>query len=103
MLTGDTQDLQSELLTKLRQVANRWPVDLVITSGYREGDLKSAHGYGFAADLRITGGFQRKQLALLTMKFFTRVGVYPKHIHVDIDRSRPQDVLWAGCYHPRED
>ena len=69
--------------------------DVVITSAYREDDPK-AHGRGLAVDIRVRGGAMRKVFTYHAIKLFGRVGVYDKHIHVDEDPSRPQNVLWVG-------
>lgn len=68
---------------------------LRITSAYREGD-PLAHGAGLAVDIAITGGYERKFLALALHKAgFKRIGIYDKHVHADNDTTLPE-AWWVG-------
>lgn len=68
---------------------------LRITSSYRQGDPLS-HGKGLAVDIAITGGYERKSLALaLHAAGFRRIGIYDKHIHADNDTTLPE-AWWVG-------
>lgn len=100
MHESDRERLDPELLDRLDRLGYSLPdgVTVLVNSGYRRGDL-GAHGLRKAADLKVVGGWQRKILTQHALKIFMRVGVYPRHVHVDVDRGRPWNVLWAGCYH----
>lgn len=68
---------------------------LRITSAYRDADPLS-HGKGLAVDIAITGGYERKFLALALHKAgFKRIGLYDNHIHADTDTSLPE-AWWVG-------
>lgn len=77
-----------------------------ITSGYRTPERNaqigskpdSAHVKGLAADLhRPPGAEEAIQLAwALGLAGFDRLEICPKHLHVDIDRSKPYPCVWRG-------
>lgn len=58
------------------------------------GDPFSSHCVGFAADLVCVDSKQRKLLMLLACLIFRRVGYKNNMIHVDIDPTKDQDVLF---------
>lgn len=66
------------------------------------GAPDSAHLYGFAVDLhRPTGEFEFfKLLWALGRAGIRRVLIYTKHVHVDVDPNKEQDIcLWMGGSH----
>lgn len=68
----------------------------VITSDYRKGDPKS-HGKGLAVDIRCHDSHTRWKIIYgLIQANFGRIGIYDRHIHADIDTSRPSMVAWLG-------
>ena len=72
----------------------------VITSGIRgprhDGD-NSAHITGHAVDIRCPDSRMRwHMLDALYSVGFRRIGIYDRHIHVDNDPTKPQDVTWVG-------
>ena len=77
-----------------------------ITSGYRApehnaeigGVPDSAHTKGKAADLQRPQGEELlfKMLWALGVAGFKRIEVATRHIHVDIDDTKPQYVMWFG-------
>ena len=79
---------------------------ITITSGYRcenhntdiGGKTKSSHIRGLAADISCLDDFKRFSLLLALLEAgFTRIGIYPQHIHVDIDvDSKAHHIMWAG-------
>jgi hypothetical protein len=73
-----------------------------ITSGYRPKD-PGAHGEHFAVD--ISDNKEGKPLGsrwrflILKAAFsigFQRIGIYDRHIHLDISQKRDLDVAWWG-------
>lgn len=100
--------LDLELVAKLDLARERAGVPFVITSGKRDakrnaldgGVQDSSHLRGLAVDLRCSNGLDRFQMvkALLGVGF-ERLGCYDAHIHVDLDPSLPQEVLWTGVSH----
>lgn len=89
-----------ELLDSARFFAN---TPFVITSGYRckdhnkavGGVSNSAHTKGLAADISYSSG---KELYLLMTSLlavgFKRIGISKNFVHVDIDTTKPQNVIW---------
>lgn len=89
------------MLDKARDIAG---IPFVITSGYRNpeqnansgGVRNSAHEKGLAVDLRANTPEVRDKIeAALRAVGFVRIGVYTRHIHCDIDKTKPQ-VAWLG-------
>jgi len=84
-------------LTEARKLAM---VPFTITEGLGSGGShvpNSAHARGLAVDLRAHDSVTRfKVVKALLDAGFTRVGVYDKHVHADVDDSLPQGVLWVG-------
>lgn len=75
-----------------------------ISSGYRTeahnhkvgGVNCSAHTSGMAADIRAESGavkFRIVEQALL--EGFQRIGIGATFVHLDIDPTKPQDVIWT--------
>jgi hypothetical protein len=96
--------LQEELVKMLQQVRDHAVVPIHITSGYRPGDTKS-HGEGAAVDISDNKFGKpvasRWRFLILKAAFavgFRRIGVYDRHIHLDINHDSPggQDVVWTG-------
>ncbi len=89
-------------LDTARALAN---IPFIITSGFRTaqqnteagGVQNSAHLRGLAVDLAVSNDFDRFIIQVACVSAgFKRIGVYTRHIHVDIDDSLPQNVLWLG-------
>ena len=56
------------------------------------------HGTGNAVDIACTNSKDRYELVELSQKFFKRIGIsegsYGGFIHLDVDRSKVQEVMW---------
>ena len=88
--------LDPELVRMLDEARTFARVPFEITSGFREGDDKS-HGRGLAVDLACVSSYRRmKVVSGLMLAGFRRIGVYDRHVHADIDKKLPEDVLWWG-------
>jgi len=95
--------IQSNLVKKLQEVRDEWKRPIGVSSGVRcmkwnkevNGAKHSAHLYGFAADLVCSDSHLRYDFIQILMKHFKRVGMYGGWIHVDIDNTLPQEVLWV--------
>lgn len=60
----------------------------------------SAHTFGLAADIGVTDGAQR--WAIVKSAFdhgITRVGIGETFVHLDLDLSKPQHVIWTYPTH----
>lgn len=92
------------LVNRLQQVRDEIGQPITITSGLRcrkhneaeGGNAFSAHLSGHAVDISCTHSNKRKILLPVLCKFFRRVGPKEFFIHVDIDPTKDQDVLWLA-------
>lgn len=81
-----------DLIAAAEKLAN---MRFSISSAYREGDPRS-HGTGYAVDITALSSRTRYKILRAVLRVgFTRVGIYPSHIHVDVDPSRDPDVCWV--------
>ena len=99
------------LIKKLQKVRNIIGRPLIITSGVRckfynesiKASMSSSHvpddsGTGNAVDIACTNSNERYELVEVAQKFFQRIGIsggsYGGFIHLDVDRSKAQEVMW---------
>lgn len=89
-----------QMLDKARKLA-KFP--FIINSGYRTrshnalvgGTKKSSHLHGLAVDIKCSSSHQRFMLIYCLMIVgFTRIGIKKDFIHVDIDYSKPEFLIW---------
>lgn len=95
--------LKPELVKKLDEAREKAGIPFVITSGKRTiitneevgGVENSSHLTGEAVDLRCQTSVDRWKMlnALLAVKF-NRIGIYKNHLHCDISKDKPQEVIW---------
>ena len=87
-------------LDKVRELLGR---QLIITSGCRcsdhnrqaGGKENSDHLKGLAADLRVNSSIARFEvLQALLMVGISRIGIGENFIHVELNDSKPQQVVW---------
>lgn len=91
------------LVNRLQQVRDEIGQPIKITSGCRcskrneaeGGNPFSAHLPGFAVDISCTHSHKRMILLPVLCGLFHRVGVQKTFIHVDIDPTKDQGVLWT--------
>lgn len=97
-MTGDVEGLRPEMITALKTLEGRANVGpFQITSGLRPNDVGSPHQTGLAVDIAVWGGIMRRKLVeAALLDGWRRIGVYDRHVHLDMDPHRVQDVLWAG-------
>lgn len=95
-------DINMGLVEALQRIRNDLGQPMTITSGYRckshnqavGGVDTSAHVYGFAADMACDGSVMRALLLPLVLAEFKRVGIGAGFIHVDVDPTKPANVVW---------
>lgn len=91
-------------LLRMRKIYGR---SIIITGSRRKRKgprRRSAHeknkdGFWEALDLKVRGGRQRAEIHDAAKKAgFRRIGVYDRHIHVDVATAKQfaQNVLWVG-------
>ena len=91
------------LIHLLNKVRKEYGKPMIINSGYRcekhnkkiGGSPNSAHMRGLAVDIKCNNSTDRYILLPLLAETFKRVGVYDSWIHVDIDESLSQKVMWV--------
>ena len=97
------QDMDQTFMKKLdiaRQVAR---LPFIVTSGFRSKiyekeqgrDGTSSHTKGVAVDLGVSNSSDRYKIlnALLSVGI-NRIGVGENFIHADVDKDKPQSVIW---------
>jgi len=90
------------LVNRLQQVRDEIGNSIKITSGLRclahnqtvGGEVDSTHLTGRAVDISCTHNHKRMILLPVLCRFFHRVGVAKTFIHIDIDSTKDQGVLW---------
>ena len=99
------------LIKKLQKVRDIIGRPIIITSGVRcefynasiKASMNSSHspddyGIGNAVDIACLNSKDRYELVELAQKFFKRIGIsggsYGGFIHLDVDRSKVQEVMW---------
>ena len=102
----DINILLLELLYKLEQRLKELGYDLKINSGKRcpaynasvGGYANSPHIFGKAADIKVDG-ISILELAKICIEIgFSRVGIYPNHVHVDVVRPYPSKFWYVKKY-----
>ena len=97
-------EMDMGFLKRLDELREACGFPFIVTSGYRcpEGHpieknktRPGTHAQGIAADIRVSGGAQRRRLVEKALELnFGGVGVAKTFVHVDIRETTP--VLW--CY-----
>ena len=91
--------MSPSLLQKLDYARTIAGIPFVITSHIRKDNPESSHYRGLAVDSQAVHSRVRYViLKSLVTAGFTRIGVYPKHIHADVDNSKDLRVIWYGRY-----
>lgn len=86
-------------------------VPWVINDGYRcaaealrVGKPQGAHPSGTGFDVKATDSYTRYRILTGAIQAgFQRIGLYPRHIHLDDDDNLPQQVCWVDDYDDRDD
>lgn len=100
---GKKEDINQVLVISLERLEHRLGYDLTFSSGYRcpacnaaaGGAKNSAHLRGLAVDALASSSADRYHLLCCAIEQdFARIGVGRNFIHLDIDLSLPQHVIW---------
>jgi len=92
------------LIHQLNKVRDSHGKPMIINSGYRcekhnkkiGGSSNSAHTRGLAVDIKCDNSLDRFSLTKLFFSVgFKRICVYSGWIHVDVDESLTQEVMWT--------
>lgn len=99
-------DLHHQLLMMLDEARDKAGIPFIINSAYRTKDYEkskgrtglSSHCLGLAVDIKCNDSIDRlKIVKALIDTGFDRIGIYEKHIHVDIDTQKIS-CMWYGIY-----
>lgn len=105
---SEVEGLKDELLIPLDKARGIAQVPFIITSSVRSlaenksvsGVEDSSHLSGLAVDLEALDSRTRFLIvSALLQEGFTRIGIYDKHIHADVDFAKDQQVIWTGVSH----
>jgi hypothetical protein len=102
---GSISPILVDKLQNIRDVTNK---SMTITSGLRceafntkiKGSSSSSHvpndeGIGLAVDISCTTSEDRYSIINVAIKFFRRIGISGKFIHLDVDPYKTQGVIWT--------
>lgn len=104
----EVKGLNAKLISKLDEARGIAGIPFIITSGYRSaqknkligGVDSSAHTKGLAVDMKARSASDKYKIVMALIKVgITRIGIYDKHIHCDIDSTKPNSVIWIGKSH----
>lgn len=101
----EVKGLLDDVVYKLERARALFDAPIIITSGYRDpvrndevGGVKdSAHTQGKAVDIRCADhDMQKKLIWALCCAGFRRIEAGTKHIHADVDDTKPTPAFWFG-------
>ena len=101
----ERKGLSEELIQMLNFARAFAGIPFILTSGYRtpeENELAggvsdSSHIKGLGVDIYADTGSKKWNIINgLMIAGFNRIGIYDKHVHTDIDETKPGDVIWIG-------
>lgn len=105
----ETKGMVNDICFKLDRAREFFGAPIILTCGYRTpehnaevgGVADSAHVKGMAADIQapLDSVTREKLMWALGSAGFRRVETAPKHIHVDVDLSKPIPCFWVGEDH----
>jgi zinc D-Ala-D-Ala carboxypeptidase len=100
---GSGKQMNPEFIRKLDAIREAVGFPLIVNSGYRTpahnaevgGKSNSAHLRGYAADIRAFTDAQKRAIAKAAIaQGITRIGWARTYIHLDMDPTLPQRVVW---------
>ena len=103
-LIGSGQNMSLDFIKKLNELRSLVDLPLLVNSGFRtqarndslpRSVKTSAHMAGEAADLYVAASRDRFKIVHAALSLgFTRIGIGSNFVHVDIDKTKPQEVIW---------
>ena len=102
---GSGKRMNDTFLLKLLKGRLIADTPFIITRGYNTplyankkfGTDDSSHVRGLGVDIACDNSVLRYVIVMALLSVgFDRIGIYDKHIHVDIDLDRHPEVLWIG-------
>ena len=102
-LKGSGDRMDQNLLLILDSIRSELGRPMIVNSGFRTtehnekvgGSPNSSHLKGLAVDIHCPDSAYRFHLVRLAMTHgISRIGIYKTFIHLDIDGSKAQGVMW---------
>jgi len=100
--TGNNEMVE-EFIHRLDELREACGFPFIVTSGYRDPKghpiekrkaRPGTHAQGIAADIRVSGGAQRRKVVEKAIELgFNGIGVAKTFVHVDIRQTAP--VMWS--------
>lgn len=100
--TGNNEMVE-EFIHRLDELREACGFPFIVTSGYRDPEghpiekrksKPGTHAQGIAADIRVSGGAQRRKVVEKAIELgFNGIGVAKTFVHVDIRQTAP--VMWS--------
>lgn len=100
--TGNNEMVE-EFIHRLDELREACGFPFIVTSGYRDPEghsierrkkVPGTHAQGIAADIRVSGGAQRRKVVEKAIELgFNGIGVAKTFVHVDIRQTAP--VMWS--------
>jgi len=103
-IQGSGQMMKDEILEMIDKVREIYGKPIHINSGYRTpkhndavgGVSNSSHLKGLAIDVACNTSKDRYELMSIMLDVgFNRIGVSSSFLHVDIDKSKTNNVIWT--------
>ena len=101
---GSGSNMQADFVETLDTLRDYCGFPLYVTSGFRTathnasvgGKPNSAHTRGWAADLYVGSDAERYAILDAAIELgFQRIGIGSTFVHLDLDPSLPQHVVWV--------
>lgn len=99
---NEPDEMDPDFVATLDQIRAFAGVPIIVTSSFRRGDPKS-HGRGLAVDVAdnrqgkpLSSRWRFKVLAAALRAGVRRIGIYDRHMHLDVDPVLPLEVAWWG-------
>lgn len=107
---AEPDKLRWSMLKMLDDLREQCGFPIYVTSSYRDpahnaavgGVSDSSHtlapdGFYSGVDIAVSSSQRLFDIVRYALELgFTRIGVYPKHVHLDIEARLPQNVIWTG-------
>ena len=96
-------NMDFEFMKLIDELRDRVGSPIIINSAFRTkshnlkvgGKSNSSHTRGLAVDLKVSSSEHRFLMVKCALELgITRIGIYKTFIHLDIDQSLPQGVIW---------
>lgn len=97
------EDMDEGFLSLLDLARSYSSVPFILNSAYRSVEWEigrgrsgtSSHCKGMAVDIRCLSSAERYEIVTCLLRAgFSRIGIYGRYIHVDIDSSKPSNLIF---------